>query len=80
MARRCILASTARSTATGAGELDLDGEQIPDMTAPEVADRMGSAVRDTIVRARKGDAEGYGLFEPIVLGEWPEMELYGTGT
>lgn len=62
------------------GELDLDGEQIPDMTAPEVADRMGSAVRDTIVRARMGDAEGYGLFEPIVLGEWPEMELYGTGT
>ncbi|MBI2801820.1 MAG: hypothetical protein HYX63_16350 [Gammaproteobacteria bacterium] len=55
------------------GELNVDGEQIPDMTAPDVRKRLGSAVRDTIVRAREGDAVGYGLFEPIVLGEWPQF-------
>ena len=55
------------------GELNVDGEQIPDMTAPDVRKRLGSAVRDTIVRAREGDAVGYGLIEPIVLGEWPEF-------
>ncbi len=60
------------------GDLNTDGEMIPDMTAPEVRKRMGSAVRDTIVRAREGDASGYGLLEPIMLGEWPEMELYGN--
>ena len=60
------------------GELNLDGEQIADMTDPAVAARMGSAVRDTIVHASAGNAEGYGLFEPIVLGEWPNLELYGT--
>jgi hypothetical protein len=61
------------------GELNLDGEQIPDMTAPEVRKRLGSAVRDTIVRVREDGATGYGLVEPIVLGEWPELELYGPG-
>ena len=60
------------------GELDLDGERIADMTAPAVRKRMGSAVRDTIVGVREGDATGHGLFEPIVLGEWPDLELYGT--
>ena len=60
------------------GELNLDGEQIADMTDPAVAARMGSAVRDTIVHASAGNAEGYGLFEPIVLGEWPNLELYGA--
>ncbi len=57
------------------GELNLDGEQIPDMTAPEIQKRMASAVRDTIIRVREGEANGYGLFEPIVLGEWPDLEL-----
>jgi len=61
------------------GELHLDGERIADMTAPEVRQRMGSAVRDTIVRVREGESRGHGLFEPIVLGEWPDMELAGSG-
>lgn len=62
------------------GELNLDGEMIPDMTAPEVRKRLASAVRDTIVKVKEGDARGYGLFEPIVLGEWPKMELSSTKT
>jgi len=62
------------------GELNVDGERIADITAPEVRQRLATAVRDTIVRVREGDAQGYGLFEPIVLGEWPEMELSSTRT
>jgi hypothetical protein len=62
------------------GELNLDGERIDDMTAPETRKRLATAVRDTIVKVREGDAKGYGLFEPIVLGEWPEMELSSTRT
>ncbi len=62
------------------GELNLDGERIEDMTAPETRKRLATAVRDTIVKVREGDAKGYGLFEPIVLGEWPEMELSSART
>ena len=62
------------------GELNLDGERIDDMTAPDTRKRLATAVRDTIVKVREGDAKGYGLFEPIVLGEWPEMELSSTRT
>lgn len=62
------------------GELNLDGEMIPDMTAPEIRKRLATAVRDTIVKVKDGDAQGYGLFEPIVLGEWPELELSSTNT
>jgi hypothetical protein len=62
------------------GELNLDGERIDDMTAPEMRKRLATAVRDTIVKVREGDAKGYGLFEPIVLGEWPEMELSSSRT
>jgi len=57
------------------GENNIDGEQIPDMTAADVAKRLGSGVRDTIIRAKEGDASGYGLFEPIVFGEWPGLEI-----
>ena len=62
------------------GKLHLDGEQIPDMTAPDIRKRLATAVRDTIVRVREGDAEGYGLFEPIVLGDWPELNLSSKAT
>ena len=62
------------------GKLHLDGEQIPDMTAPEIRKRLATAVRDTIVRVREGDAVGHGLFEPIVLGDWPEMNLSSRKT
>ena len=62
------------------GELNLDGERIPDMTAPDIRKRLATAVRDTIVRVREGEAQGYGLFEPIVLGDWPEMNLSSSQT
>lgn len=62
------------------GESNLDGERIDDITAPESRKRLASAMRDTIVKVREGDARGYGLFEPIVLGEWPDMELSSTRT
>ncbi|MGH8598213.1 MAG: hypothetical protein ACREXT_16290, partial [Gammaproteobacteria bacterium] len=59
------------------GELNLDGEQIPDITTPEVSGQIASGLRDTIVAAREGDASGYGIFEPIVLGEWSDGEVPG---
>ena len=62
------------------GELNLDGERISDMTAPDIRKRLATAVRDTIVRVREGEAQGYGLFEPIVLGDWPEMNLSSSQT
>lgn len=62
------------------GDLQVDGERIPDMTADDVRPRMASALRDTIIRVREGEAVGYGIFEPIVLGEWPEMGLTSAGS
>ncbi|MGE3775037.1 MAG: hypothetical protein AB7I32_19085, partial [Gammaproteobacteria bacterium] len=62
------------------GELDLDGERIADITAPEMRKRLATAVRDTIIKVREGEAEGYGLLEPIVLGDWPDMNLSSRRT
>ncbi|HMM77266.1 MAG TPA: hypothetical protein PJ986_16285 [Gammaproteobacteria bacterium] len=62
------------------GALDLDGERIADITAPEMRKRLATAVRDTIIKVREGEAEGYGLLEPIVLGDWPDMKLSSRRT
>lgn len=55
------------------GEHAIEGEMIPDITADEWRSKMNSDVRDTIIKVREGDAVGYGLVEPIVNGDWPEM-------
>jgi hypothetical protein len=62
------------------GELHLDGERIPDITTPEIRKRLATAVRDTIVQVREGSARGYGLIEPIMLGDWPELNLTSRRT
>ncbi len=56
------------------GSMYLDGEYIPDCWAPEQLSRLGQ-FRDTPIRVREGDAEGYGIMESIVTGEWPELGL-----
>ncbi|MBI4697131.1 MAG: hypothetical protein HY749_24260 [Gammaproteobacteria bacterium] len=61
------------------GLLHVDGERIADITVPGKRKRLATAVRDTIVRVRDGNASGYGLFEPIVLGAWPELGLTADG-
>lgn len=60
------------------GESHIDGERIADMTADDVQKRMKSALRDTIIKVKSGQSEGYGIFEPIVLGEWEEGMLTGS--
>ena len=62
------------------GALAVDGEMIPDMTTAESRKRLATAVRDTIVHVRDGEAEGYGLMEPIMLGDWPEYGLQSKRT
>lgn len=57
------------------GEHEVEGERIPDITDDDQRKRMTSDLRDTIIRVREGDAVGYGLVEPIVLGEWPDMNI-----
>ena len=56
------------------GELHVDGEHIPDCHAAEVLPTLGQ-FRDKPVRLRTGDAEGYGIFETIVTGVWPDLGL-----
>ncbi|WP_033291775.1 hypothetical protein [Amycolatopsis jejuensis] len=56
------------------GELVVDGEYIADCTTPEVLRSLGQ-FRDKPVRVREGSAEGYGIFESIITGTWPELGL-----
>lgn len=56
------------------GEQHVEGERILDTTEPAALRRIHQ-LRDSIVRVREGDATGYGIFESIALGPWPEMGL-----
>ena len=56
------------------GALHLDGEHIADCWADEHLGTLGQ-FRDTPIRVREGDAEGYGIMESIIRGEWPELGL-----
>ncbi len=56
------------------GALHLDGEHIADCWADEHLGTLGQ-LRDTPIRVREGDAEGYGIMESIIRGEWPEFGL-----
>lgn len=56
------------------GEGHVEGERIADTTDPATARRIHH-LRDSIVRVSEGDASGYGIFESIALGPWPEMRL-----
>jgi hypothetical protein len=58
------------------GDLHVDGEHIPDCTAPEAARRLHQ-IRDTAVRVvdPAGGGQGWGNCQPIVAGPWPELGL-----
>jgi hypothetical protein len=56
------------------GPLHVDGEYISDCWAPDTLRKLGQ-LRDRPVRLRDGDAEGYGIFESIIIGVWPELAL-----
>ena len=56
------------------GALHLDGEHIADCWDDEHLGTLGQ-FRDTPIRVREGDAEGYGIMESIIRGEWPEFGL-----
>ena len=56
------------------GEQHLDGERIADTTDGATLRRIHQ-LRDSIIRVREGDATGYGIFESIATGAWPDFGL-----
>lgn len=58
------------------GELHVDGERIDDCSTAETARRVHQ-IRDTVVKItdREGGGVGWGNWQPIVSGEWPELGL-----
>jgi hypothetical protein len=56
------------------GPLHVDGERIADTTDDATLRRIHQ-LRDSIIRVREGDAEGYGIFESIATGAWPDLGL-----
>lgn len=56
------------------GELHLDGEFIADCWDADHLPVLGQ-FRDTPIRVREGDAEGYGIMESMLHGKWPELGL-----
>jgi len=59
---------------TWRGTFHLDGEHISDCWDDEHVRQLGQ-FRDTPVRVREGDAEGFGIMESIAGGVWPELGL-----
>jgi len=56
------------------GPEHVDGERFADVSDPETA-REVHQLRDCVIRVREGDAEGYGIFESMVIGEHPRYGL-----
>ncbi|MGY1829711.1 hypothetical protein ACI8AA_04680 [Geodermatophilus sp. SYSU D01180] len=56
------------------GPAHVDGERFADVSDPETA-RTVHQLRDCVIRVREGDAEGYGIFESMVIGEHPRYGL-----
>jgi len=56
------------------GEQHIDGEYHADCAVPATA-REIHQIRDCIVRIRDGDSIGWGNYQTIVLGQWPELAL-----
>jgi hypothetical protein len=54
--------------------LTVDGEYIADCHSPSVLPTLGQ-YRNKPVRLRDGDAEGFGIFETIITGLWPDLGL-----
>jgi hypothetical protein len=56
------------------GPSHVDGERFTDVSEPATARRVHQ-LRDCVIRVREGDAEGYGIFESMVIGEHPRYGL-----
>jgi hypothetical protein len=58
------------------GPLVVEGERIDDCSTPENARRLHQ-IRDTVVRLTDpvGGGVGWGNWQPIAAGEWPELGL-----
>ena len=56
------------------GKLAVEGERIANTTDDATLRRIHQ-LRDTIMRAREGEASGFGIFESVATGAWPDLEL-----
>ena len=56
------------------GDLFMDGEKIEDTLDLPTLKRIHQ-LRDCPIRIREGDAVGYGIFESVLVGPWPEYGL-----
>ena len=56
------------------GKLHVEGDHHQDVQ-DDATMRLVHQLRDGIIRAREGDAQGHGIFESIATGAWPEYGL-----
>ncbi len=56
------------------GRNHLDGERYKDTSSRDTVQEVHQ-LRDCVIRVREGDAEGYGVFESIIIGEHPRYGL-----
>jgi hypothetical protein len=56
------------------GELHVDGEYIADCSAFDIAKDIHQ-IRDCIIKITDGDNIGWGNYQTIILGEWPDLQL-----
>ncbi len=56
------------------GSLVVDGEHIEDCWDDEHLPLLGQ-LRDTPIRVTEGDAQGFGIMESMMYGEWPDLGL-----
>ena len=58
------------------GDLNVDGEHIPDCTDPAVAPRVHQ-IRDAVMRVSDpvGGGEGWCNLQTIIMGDWPDLGL-----
>ena len=56
------------------GNLHIDCEKIED-TMDDATLRRIHQLRDCPIRIREGDAVGYGIFESVLTGAWPQYGL-----
>jgi hypothetical protein len=56
------------------GELHVDGEYIADCSVFDTAKDIHQ-IRDCIIKITDGDNIGWGNYQTIILGEWPDLQL-----
>ena len=61
------------------GDLFVDGEKIDDTLDRKTLERIHQ-LRDCPIRVREGNATGFGIFESVLVGNWPEFGLSGENS